>query len=62
MADIAAPNAGPVHGAPYPAKIRTATGTVNSVPTEAEVSYFRDKILILVSQSGRLAQWVCSPR
>lgn len=59
MADVAAPEAGPAHGAPYPAKTRTATGTVNSVPTEVEVSYFRDKILVLVSQSGRLAQWVC---
>ena len=45
--------------APYPAKTRTATGTVNGIPTEAEVTYFKDKIMVLVSQSGRLAQWVC---
>ncbi|KAL1896563.1 hypothetical protein Sste5346_004597 [Sporothrix stenoceras] len=61
MADIAAPQQGPVHGAPYPAKTRTATGAVNNVPTEVEVSYFRDKILVLVSQSGRLAQWIQVP-
>ncbi len=47
-----------VHGAPYPARTKTATGTVNGIPTEAEVSYFRDKILVLVSQGGKLAQWV----
>ncbi|ERS95596.1 proteasome assembly chaperone 3 [Sporothrix schenckii 1099-18] len=61
MADVATPDSKPVHGAPYPAKTKTATGTVNGVPTEAEVSYFRDKILVLVSQSGRLAQWIQVP-
>ncbi|CAK7223695.1 hypothetical protein SEUCBS140593_005322 [Sporothrix eucalyptigena] len=54
-------NTEPVHGAPYPAKTNTATATVNGIPTEAEVTYFRDKILVLVSQSGRLAQWIQVP-
>ncbi|EPE02284.1 hypothetical protein F503_08596 [Ophiostoma piceae UAMH 11346] len=47
--------------APYPAKTRTATGTVSGIPTEAEVTYFKDKIMVLVSQSGRLAQWIQVP-
>ncbi|CAK7216281.1 hypothetical protein SBRCBS47491_002771 [Sporothrix bragantina] len=61
MADLSILNAEPVHGAPYPAKTSTATGTVNGVPTEVEVTYFRDKILVLVSQAGRLAQWIQVP-
>jgi proteasome assembly chaperone 3 len=51
-----------VHGAPYPAKTKTATGTVNGIATEAEVTHFSDKIMVLVSQGGRLAQWVSDQR
>ncbi|CAK7224399.1 hypothetical protein SCUCBS95973_005504 [Sporothrix curviconia] len=61
MAEIASPTAEPVHGAPYPARTSTATGTVDGVPTEVEVTNFRDKILVLVSQAGRLAQWIQVP-
>ncbi|CAK7271978.1 hypothetical protein SEPCBS57363_004898 [Sporothrix epigloea] len=61
MADFATPNAEHIHGAPYPAKTSTVSGIVDGVPTEAEVTYFRDKILVLVSQAGRLAQWIQVP-
>ncbi|CAK7265251.1 hypothetical protein SEPCBS119000_001408 [Sporothrix epigloea] len=61
MADFALTNTEPVHGMPYPAKTSTAVGIVDGVPTEAEVTYFCDKILVLVSQGGRLAQWIQVP-
>ncbi|OAA66960.1 hypothetical protein SPI_01536 [Niveomyces insectorum RCEF 264] len=50
-----------VHNASYPAKSNKVTGPVNGLHTEAEVIYFADKIMVLVSQGGRLAQWVQVP-
>lgn len=42
----------------FPAPSKQAFGTVNGVPTEVSRLSFSDKILIAVSQEGRLSQWV----
>lgn len=43
---------------PFPAPSRQAKGQVNGIPTEVSCTNFADKILITISQDGRLAQWV----
>ncbi|KAL2025100.1 hypothetical protein VTK56DRAFT_102 [Thermocarpiscus australiensis] len=45
----------------FPTPSRRTTGTVNGVPTEVESLSFSDKIVITVSQGGRLAQWIQVP-
>lgn len=47
-----------VRAEPFPATSKKIVGTVNNVPTEVESLSFSDKIMITVSQGGRLAQWV----
>ncbi|EJT74033.1 hypothetical protein GGTG_07882 [Gaeumannomyces tritici R3-111a-1] len=42
----------------FPAPYKTATGTVGGVSTEASSMTFSDKIMVTLSQEGRLAQWV----
>ena len=42
----------------FPAPSKTAEGTVGGIPTTATSTSFSDKILITLSQDGRLAQWV----
>jgi proteasome assembly chaperone 3 len=42
----------------YPATTKRATGFVNGLSTDAMVVGFADKILITLTQEGRLAQWV----
>ncbi|KAF2397199.1 hypothetical protein EJ06DRAFT_533378 [Trichodelitschia bisporula] len=46
---------------PFPAQSKTANKTVASIPTTATAIFFTDKILITISQGGRLAQWVHVP-
>lgn len=46
---------------PYPAKTTTATGTIAAIPTTATSTSFADKILITLTQEGRLAQWIHVP-
>lgn len=43
---------------PYPAKTKEATGLVNGIPTNVMSVTFSDKILVTITQEGRLAQWV----
>lgn len=43
---------------PFPAKTKQATGTINGVPTEATSISFSDRIVVTISQEGRLSQWV----
>jgi proteasome assembly chaperone 3 len=43
----------------FPAKSKQAAGLVNGVSTEVDSVYFADKIVITITQGGRLAQWVC---
>lgn len=43
---------------PYPATTKQATGLVNGVPTDVTSISFADKIMVTITQNGRLAQWV----
>ena len=45
---------------PFPARTKTAAAEVNGIHTEVMSVSFADKILITITQGGRLAQWVCS--
>lgn len=42
----------------YPATTKRAAGFIKDVPTDVMVVGFADKLLITVTQAGRLAQWV----
>lgn len=46
----------------FPSRSREASGLVNGVATEVTSTNFSDKILLTISQEGRLSQWVCRPR
>lgn len=43
---------------PFPAKRRNTSGLVNGIATDVTVLEFSDKILVTISQEGRLSQWV----
>ncbi|KAK3378297.1 hypothetical protein B0H63DRAFT_452097 [Podospora didyma] len=45
----------------FPARSKQVTGNVNGIPTEVSLMSFSDKIVLSVSQGGRLAQWVQVP-
>ena len=42
----------------FPAKTRNASGLVGGTATEVSCTKFSDKILVTISQQGRLSQWV----
>ena len=44
--------------APFPAKTRQAAGLIKGVLTDVMSVEFADKILVTLTQEGRLAQWV----
>lgn len=44
--------------AAYPAITKQAAGLVDGIPTDVTSMMFADKILVTISQEGRLAQWV----
>jgi proteasome assembly chaperone 3 len=44
--------------APFPARTKIASGAVNGIETTVTSIYFTDKILITITQSGRLTHWV----
>ncbi|KAK4250721.1 hypothetical protein C7999DRAFT_38320 [Corynascus novoguineensis] len=46
---------------PFPAPSKRVLGTVNGIQTEVESLGFSDKIMLTVSQGGRLAQWIQVP-
>ncbi|KAI1390919.1 uncharacterized protein F4822DRAFT_166830 [Hypoxylon trugodes] len=46
---------------PFPAQSKFAIGSIDGLPTEASVLHFSDKILITLSQEGRLSQWLQVP-
>ncbi|RDL35271.1 Uncharacterized protein BP5553_07202 [Venustampulla echinocandica] len=52
---------GGVVPSPFPAATKHVAGLVNGVQTDLTSIYFADKILITVSQGGRLAQWIQVP-
>jgi len=43
---------------PFPAPTKQAVGEINGVKTDVMSIFFADKIMITVTQNGRLAQWV----
>lgn len=43
---------------PFPAPSRTATSVVNELSTEVRSLAFSDKIMITITQKGKLGQWV----
>jgi proteasome assembly chaperone 3 len=45
-------------GLPYPAQTKQAAGEVEGVLTEVMAISFSDKIMVTITQAGRLAQWV----
>lgn len=42
----------------FPSRSREVSGLVNGIATEITSTSFADKILITISQEGRLSQWV----
>ncbi|KAF2810765.1 uncharacterized protein BDZ99DRAFT_508258 [Mytilinidion resinicola] len=50
-----------VTSSPYPARTKTASASINSIPTTATSIYFADKIVLTVTQAGRLAHWLHVP-
>jgi proteasome assembly chaperone 3 len=45
----------------FPAGSREVSGLVNGVATEISSTSFADKILVTISQEGRLSQWIQVP-
>ncbi|OJJ81903.1 uncharacterized protein ASPGLDRAFT_131760 [Aspergillus glaucus CBS 516.65] len=46
---------------PFPATTKQAAGNINGVQTEVVYIEFADKILVTISQKGRLAHWLHVP-
>jgi proteasome assembly chaperone 3 len=42
----------------FPSRSKEVSGLVNGIATEITYTSFADKILITISQEGRLSQWV----
>jgi proteasome assembly chaperone 3 len=47
-----------VEHTPFPAPTKQAAGLVRGTHTDVSSIYFADKIMITISQGGRLSQWV----
>ncbi|KAI8714526.1 hypothetical protein NCS52_01172500 [Fusarium sp. LHS14.1] len=45
----------------FPSRSREASGLVNGAATEVTSTNFSDKILLTISQEGRLSQWIQVP-
>jgi proteasome assembly chaperone 3 len=43
---------------PFPAQTKQVAGTINGVVTDVLSMGFSDRILVTISQHGRLAHWV----
>jgi proteasome assembly chaperone 3 len=43
---------------PYPAQTRQAVGEINGIVTNVTSISFSDRIMVTITQAGRLAQWV----
>jgi hypothetical protein len=55
---FAAEETAPTINSPYPAQTKQASTQINGVATEVMSIFFSDRIMISISQEGRLAQWV----
>lgn len=70
MAEVSASMAAEIHSlsiagieeTPFPARSKAVAGLVGGAETDVSSIYFSDKIMITISQSGRLSQWVCNQR
>ncbi|KAL6719651.1 hypothetical protein ACLMJK_001572 [Lecanora helva] len=51
----------PIPQTDYPAITKQAAAVINGKPTDVTSTQFLDKIMITISQDGRLAQWVHVP-
>jgi hypothetical protein len=49
---------GDVRGDSFPVPSRQTSGVVDGTPTEVSSLSFSDKILVTITQEGRLSQWV----
>ena len=58
MAAATSPDNYVVTRTPYPARTKTATVAIKQTETTATMVNFADKMLITVTQNGRLAHWV----
>ncbi|KAE8164267.1 hypothetical protein BDV40DRAFT_121379 [Aspergillus tamarii] len=45
---------------PFPATTKQVAGLVNGIQTDVMCMSFNDRILVTISQEGRLGHWVCS--
>jgi proteasome assembly chaperone 3 len=43
----------------FPVQSKQVAGSINGVPYDLSSMYFSDKIIVTISQDGRLSQWVC---
>ncbi|APA15229.1 hypothetical protein SS1G_08846 [Sclerotinia sclerotiorum 1980 UF-70] len=50
-----------VYPSPFPARSKTASAMISGVPTDVSCMYFADRILVTISQGGRLGQWIQIP-
>ncbi|KAL3422404.1 hypothetical protein PVAG01_06560 [Phlyctema vagabunda] len=50
-----------IENSPFPVATKSTTGLVHGVQTTASSMYFSDKILLTISQGGRLSQWIQVP-
>lgn len=44
---------------PFPAATKQVAGIVEGIKTDVMVMNFSDKIMLTISQEGRLSHWVC---
>ncbi|CAG8386793.1 unnamed protein product [Penicillium salamii] len=44
---------------PFPAATKQVAGLVNGIQTDVSTMSFSDKIMVTISQAGRLSHWVC---
>ena len=47
-----------VTASPFPATTKSASAIIKGAETTATTIYFADKILVTITQNGRLAHWV----
>jgi len=43
---------------PYPAQTKQVAGEINGIVTNVTSISFSDRIMVTITQAGRLAQWV----
>jgi proteasome assembly chaperone 3 len=56
--DIYALSISGIQQEPFPAKTKQAAGLIGGTETDISSISFSDKIMVTISQAGRLSQWV----